>query len=210
MVAKGFVLTSVLFVGTLLVSFKDPYLIKRISDKEFRYEFYTIKKEVNPEKNKTYYWFKGGQIHKSEFGFSGELLHDEFKKYYLNNQIAENGFLKKGLKKGIWKTWFTNGKIQTVSNWRDGILRGKYFEFNVEGNLVSSGKFYNGQKHGKWINHNSKDTLNYKNGNICTIVKKKESKKTNIDKRTSIPTQKSSWFKKLFSKKEKKNESQGK
>ena len=58
MVARSFVLTSVMLVGTLLFSFKDPYLIKRISDKEFRYEFYTIKKEVNPVKNKTYYWFK--------------------------------------------------------------------------------------------------------------------------------------------------------
>ena len=37
------------FVFVLLVSFTDPYSIKRISDANFRYEFYTSTKEVKAQ-----------------------------------------------------------------------------------------------------------------------------------------------------------------
>jgi antitoxin component YwqK of YwqJK toxin-antitoxin module len=88
-----------------LFSFNDPYLKKRITDKEFRYEFYTTVAKTRPRNNVIYYWFKAGSIHFTQEGISGELLHDDFDKFYLNNQLAEKGRFKKGKKVGTWRTW---------------------------------------------------------------------------------------------------------
>ncbi|RXR31872.1 hypothetical protein EQG68_09390 [Flavobacterium piscinae] len=92
----------------LFGSFAIPNLKKRITDKEYRYEFYTTQKEVSAKQDRLYYWFKGGAIHSSEYGVSGELLDGEFEKFYLSNQLAEKGVFKKGLKDGLWKTWHWN------------------------------------------------------------------------------------------------------
>ena len=72
-----FILTTVLF-GTF--SFNSYDLKKRITDKSFRYEFYTTNENVKVKTNRFYYWFKGGAIHASEYGVSGELLDGEFEK----------------------------------------------------------------------------------------------------------------------------------
>ena len=89
----------------LLFSFSETSLKKRISDADFRYEFYTTNKAVNPEPDRQYFWFKGGAIHNSEYG---ELLHSQFQKFYHSNQLAEAGKYNNGLKEGNWKSWFKN------------------------------------------------------------------------------------------------------
>ena len=68
-----------------MFSFSDTSLKKRISDENYRYEFYTTDKKVAPRSDRNYYWFKGGRIHQSEEGVAGELLHDEFLKFYHSN-----------------------------------------------------------------------------------------------------------------------------
>lgn len=112
-ILKTFGIYSLLgFVLVLsLLSFQEwePNLKKRISDTSYRYEFYVTKDEPRVKSDRIYYWFKGGTIHNSENGISGELLHDVFEKFYLNNQLAEKGEFKKGLKVGLWKTWYANG-----------------------------------------------------------------------------------------------------
>lgn len=87
-------------------SFNDPYLNlkKRLTDKQFKYEFFTTTKKVRAKSNITYYWFKGGAIHNSQEGIAGELLDDQFDKFYLSNQLAEKGKFKKGKKVGVWRT----------------------------------------------------------------------------------------------------------
>ena len=74
-VLSGFLL---LFFSLFLVSFSDPYAIKRISDANFRYEFYTTDKKIKVKDHKIYYWFKGGAIHSAESGIAGTLLDDKF------------------------------------------------------------------------------------------------------------------------------------
>jgi len=82
-------LSAFIFVA---FSFKSSYdLKKRITDKSFRYEFYTTHEKVNVKTNRFYYWFKGGAIHSSEFDYSGELLEGSYEKFYLSNQLAEKG-----------------------------------------------------------------------------------------------------------------------
>lgn len=153
-----------LLLAVLLVSFSDPYTIKRISDLNFRYEFYTTEKKVEPKTNKIYYWFKGGIIHNTQAGIIGELLHDKFVKMYHSNQLAEQGEFKNGLKVGFWKTWHPNGTIQTTQYWKNGLKSGKYFRYDKNGTIAERGNFNRGLMSGKWIDYEKKDTLTYRRG----------------------------------------------
>jgi MORN repeat variant len=152
-----------LLAASFLLSFNDPYLKKRITDKEFRYEFYTTISKTRPRANVMYYWFKAGSIHNTQEGISGELLHDAFDKFYLNNQLAEKGRFKKGKKVGTWRTWFENGMLSSEIEYSGGLKNGLYFGYNSNGQLIEKGLYTSNKKQGKWINFITKDTLLYKN-----------------------------------------------
>lgn len=190
---------TLLIAVLLLCSFSDTSLKKRISDIEFRYEFYTTTKNVNPKKGRDYYWFKGGTIHSSEYGSAGELLHDDFKKYYHSNQLAENGKFDDGLKDGTWKNWYENGTLKSETYWNNGFKDGDYYLYDPAGVIVEKGSYRNNLKNGRWINYITKDTLKYHNGSVV-LLKEKKSKKA----ADSLPDTKPSLFKRLLGKKEKK------
>lgn len=162
-------------VFVLLVSFTDPYSIKRISDANFRYEFYTSTKEVKPKAAKVYFWFKGGAVHSATSGVSGQVLNGNYKKFYHSNQLAEEGNFKYGLKVGLWKNWFENGTIKSTQYWNSGLQTGFYYAYDVSGNTIEKGNYKKGKKHGNWINFVSKDTVMYKNG-LVFVPKPKLSK----------------------------------
>jgi hypothetical protein len=205
-----------------LVSFQDPYSIKRISDKNFRYEFYTSSKRIDPSENKTYFWFKGGLIHETDYGVAGEVLNGNFKKYFHSNQLAEQGVFKKGLKVGLWKSWYENGKIETTQIWKSGQKNGNFFRYDSNGEILEKGNYKKNLKHGLWIDMIQKDSLTYKKGSIFLKKKKfskeekakikqeknhkKEAvKKNKLDskKETKNNIKKENWFSKLFKKKKK-------
>lgn len=154
-----------------MLSFADPYSIKRISDKNFRYEFYTTEKKINPKQNKTYSWFKGGLIHEAQGGIAGDLLNDKFIKMYHSNQLAEQGQFKSGLRVGLWKTWHQNGILATTQNWSKGLRSGKFFRYDESGILVENGKFRSNLKTGKWLEAENKEIITYRNG---LIIKEKK------------------------------------
>lgn len=169
-----FPLSSLLF-AMLLLSFSDPYTLKRTSDPNFRYEFYTTDKIVKPKGNKTYYWFKGGAIHNAQAGITGALLNDKFVKMYHSNQLAEQGEFENGLKVGLWTTWHPNGTIQTTQNWENGLRKGVYYRYNIQGGLAEKGTYKKDIKQGAWIDFEKKDTIVYKRG-LAVIKKIKVSK----------------------------------
>lgn len=170
---------SYLLLAVLLMSFSDPYAIKRISDLNFRYEFYTTDKKVNPKANKIYYWFKGGLIHNAQAGIAGVLLDGTFIKMYHSNQLAEQGKFKNGIKVGIWKTWHPNGVIETTQNWGNGIKSGKYYRYDENGILAEKGNYRGDKKQGRWVDYVNKDTIVYKRG-VVFIKKQKLSKEEKV------------------------------
>jgi hypothetical protein len=188
------------FISLSLVSFSDPYSIKRISDQDFRYEFYVTDKTITPKPNKVYYWFKGGAIHSAQGGSGGDLLNDGFLKTYHSNQIAEKGNFKNGLKVGAWKTWHPNGSIESTQKWSKGLRTGRYYKYDKNGLVVETGCYKNDKKQGKWYDFEKKDTTNYRNG-MLVIKKQKLSKldkltleletlKNDANKRTAIESEK--------------------
>lgn len=193
------------FLGGVIVltlfSFQEIKLKKRITDKEFRYEFYVTHKEPEIKSQRTYYWFKAGAIHNSESGIAGQLLDDAFEKFYLNNQLAEKGEFRKGLRVGVWKTWYQNGVIKTNQYWDEGKKKGMSFLYSEQGELIEKGRFRSDKKHGKWINYISKDTTLYNYGEKVIPKPKKEK----VIKENADGEKKPSFFKRLFSKKNKSN-----
>lgn len=153
-------------ISFLLVSFTDPYTIKRVSDKEYRYEFYTINKKVSINNSKQYHWFKGGKVHNTQGGVAGQLLNDDFKKFYHSNQLAEQGRFKKGLKVGQWKKWFENGTLASTQQYNNGLSNGEFMQYNEQGKLIEQGKYKRGRRHGFWINHIKQDTIQFKKGEV--------------------------------------------
>ena len=157
-------LAKALLLFTFIFGIKDISR-KIISDDHFNYVFYvTENNKSNFDLEKQYYWFKAGKIHSSYGGANSQILHGEFRKNYRKNGLAEYGLFHNGLKKGIWKTWYENGKIETIQDWNNGFAQGDYKEFSDDGTLLISGRYSKNKKDGIWINHSSKDTVEFKKG----------------------------------------------
>lgn len=225
-------------LALLLLSFTDPFLVKRISDADYRYEFSTTDKKIHPKKDKVYYWFKGGVVHFAQGGIAGEILNGKYTKTFHNNQLAEQGEFENGLKKGTWKIWHPNGIIQSTQYWKSGIKAGAYYQYDETGEIVLEGNFRNNRKHGKWIDFTKKDTVAYKKGIVFVkkpklskeekkkaeeikkalkksekenkaAAKEKKSGEKEIKKTSSEKPEKESFFKRLFGKKQSKQNVNG-
>lgn len=177
--------SRLLFLLFAFVSLSFSDLTKKIiSDKEYRYEFYTTTAKARVKEKRFYHWFKGGQLHQSQAGVSGELLDGAFQKFYLNNQLAESGALDNGLRTGIWKTWYPNGTLHTAESWWDGLKSGVSLTWDASGQLLEQGKFTKGEKRGMWINQATHDTLIYKDGKATPPKRKPTAAQKVLQKQT--------------------------
>lgn len=90
-------------------------------------------KKYNSKKH--YYWFKSQKILITQGGSSGSLLNGDYESFYKNNQLAEKGLFKKGLKHGVWRFWGQNGILIHQENWSSGIQIGKQLYYSDQGIL---------------------------------------------------------------------------
>ncbi|MDC3388576.1 hypothetical protein OAX11_03590 [Flavobacteriaceae bacterium] len=175
-------------------------------------EFSVFLKKINPSLKKTYFWYLSNEVHQSKGDYGGELLHGNYTKYYVTNQLAEKGYFSKGLKQGEWVTWFVNGHIETISSWNNGVLSGNQEYYDDTGEIVLKGKYNNGLKTGVWIDYTDKNKVRYKKGvvilqkrdtvfknNQKDTIKNNSSKKKEKDSIKNI--KESSFLNRLFSKK---------
>lgn len=94
--------------------------------------------------------------------------------------------VKKSLRTGTFKTFYTNGNYRTIENYKDGFLDGeykKYFEnsnlsetvlykngektgvfksFYEDGNLKETGYYKEGLRFGEWIYYNKDKSIKFK------------------------------------------------
>ena len=151
--------------------------LKKVSDENYRYEFYTTAKQVKAKTHKTYFWFKGGKIHMAKAGVAGTLLQGDFKKYYHSNQLAEQGTFKLGVKHGVWKTWYESGVLKSLEHYTQGVKTGKALYYTTTASIQEKGNYHKDFKNGKWINYTTQDTLFYKKGEVKLPKPKKETLK---------------------------------
>ncbi|WP_396591875.1 toxin-antitoxin system YwqK family antitoxin [Allomuricauda sp. R78024] len=166
---------------------------KIISDETYNYVFYVSTDSIkNYENSKKYYWYKSGEIHSSAGGNHGDLLDGQYTKSYRDSSIVEQGGFKKGLKNAVWKEWYSNGSLKRTIEWKEGFRSGWTIEYDNKGEIIEGGRFKENKKNGIWINGETKDTLQFKQG----IQIKKENQKKFKDK-VGI------FLKSIFSRKEK-------
>ncbi|NHF59003.1 hypothetical protein FK220_006610 [Flavobacteriaceae bacterium TP-CH-4] len=190
-----FYLTALLFLSFFLFPSKNVQR-KIISDSEFNYTFYVSTEDIAAKKGpRYYYWYKAGEIHSSQGGSAGDLLHGDFTKSYKDNNLAEQGSFKKGLKDNLWKKWYKNGQLYEIASWKSGLRTGQYLQFSEAGQVMISGRFKKDMKHGIWINGTTNDTVFFKKG--VEIDKPKRYNRKPLTKRIT------GFFKELFRKKEK-------
>lgn len=166
-------------------------------------------KSVHPKQFRTYYWYANNDIKTTDGGFDGKLLHGEYKSFYRDLNLKEQGRFVNGLKEGNWITWFRNGKIQEILHFKNGLINGYSETFDEAGKLIRKSDYRNGILHGKtiiYLNSTKDSTIIYRNGEPKLRVDKKDvktkttshkeqstvkqGKDTTVNKTKSIPAEK--------------------
>ena len=174
--------------------FNELSLNRKINNKRgYKEIVYVTDKTPIAKGKRSYHWYKSLGIHSSQNNYAGELLDGPYIKYYPGHQLAEKGYFTKGLKTALWTTWHQNGKVSSVMRWKNGRRSGKYIARDSLGSIVELGNYKKGFKNGKWILPLEGRTLYFKKGKL-----------TKIDSTSNDSVQKKpSFFKGIFSKKEK-------
>jgi hypothetical protein len=114
---------------------------------------------VQPKTNKkaepafTYYWYGNNQVHRTDGGFSGKLLHGQYESTYPNGQLKINGTFRYGIKNGEWVQWYPDGRIKERMIFADGSLHGNYTQYTYNPEKVTIRKF----KHGNELTKDKKE-----------------------------------------------------
>lgn len=187
--------SMLLVVAGIFVLGKDRQQRKIIVDGDLKFVFHVS--TANPTKyvnDRIYYWFKSGEIHHSEGGSDGDILHGTFVKSHRDNSILEKGSFENGLKDKVWKQWYKNGTLKQVLEWKEGLKTGKTMIYDEKGQVINSGYYHKNVKHGIWVDHSMGDTLYFDKGKELKIPKE------------NFPKRVKTFFKRLFSKKNQKPE----
>jgi len=99
--------------------------------------------KIKTDDNLTYFWIKSGEIHNTQGGYEGNLLHGEYTEFYLSEQLKSKGNFKNGLKDGEWKSWYENGNIEEIIHWKNGRINGKVIKYTGDGTKTEK-KYVNG------------------------------------------------------------------
>lgn len=156
------------------------------ADYSVRAEVLREPSHIHPQEGCTYYWYSSNDIKSTENGFDGKLLHGQYKSFYRDLNLKEEGKFSHGLKTGIWKTWFTGGKIHEIIHYKNGNKNGVMQVFNTEGKLISETGYKNDKINGRQILYKDgkPDTvLKYRNNEL--VIKKKRIEKDSINVKTN-------------------------
>jgi len=180
-------------------------------------KFQVYRKHANKPANQgiPYYWYKFNEIHITQGGYEGKLLHGSYSSFYRSNNLKEKGKFKKGLKEGKWISWYENGRIMETVHWRNGMKHGSYKMFNEKGGVTLEAKYKKGLLHGTMTSYNEEikilSSKQYKNGQEVTERSKFKlfkNKKDNSPKSENGKTSFKEKLKKIFPKKKSKEPQQ--
>lgn len=121
---------------------KNFYLKKSLKQEGLQYQFTVLDEDKRGvlfyKKDRFYFWYKTQKILSTQGGASGELLNGTCEAFYSNKQLAQKGDFRKGLKKGKWMHWRTDGTLICIEQWDKGELSGTSEYFNEKGELDHS------------------------------------------------------------------------
>jgi hypothetical protein len=116
-------------------------------------------KPIRCEQNRMYYWFRRDTVLTTAGGYDGRVLDGEYKVLYPNKNLRENGNFNMGIKTGVWKTWYPDGALETITHWKNGEQFGAFELYDENGKALNPiGKKDPGA--GRKDPAHQKDTLN--------------------------------------------------
>lgn len=92
--------------------------------------------------NKHYYWLKAQQVVSTQGAASGILLHGKYESFYVNHQLFEKGRFKKGVKKGKWMNWDEQGNLIHRVKYRNGKKIHKELFYNELGETLIKNTYH--------------------------------------------------------------------
>jgi hypothetical protein len=114
------------------------------SDQNIMAETIPVNSEPKLRDDRFYFWYSSNRIHSTQGGYTGRLLNGNYKEFYPDKTLKEEGNFRDGLKDGIWKTWNQNGNILQQYTWKKGLLSGNFIICDDKGYIKQSGKYKNG------------------------------------------------------------------
>lgn len=130
------------------------------------------------DKNLTYFWFRGNQINSTVGAYNSNLLHGKYASYYPSKNMKELGKFEKGLKTGVWESWYESGLRDQVIVMKHGTRNGPYRKYNSKGELIVQSSYKDGMLHGYLITyHSGKELLRRKYRNGVEIVEEEKEPK---------------------------------
>ena len=74
--------------------------------------------------------------------------------FYHVGDFKETGAYTLGMKNGVWKHYYQNGKLSFIGEYDEDQPKGKHLTYYETGVVKTKGKYKAGQKHGKWLTYN--------------------------------------------------------
>lgn len=125
------------------------------------------------------YYDLSGNLISEQNARKGKL---DFKAYHYNRLVSSEGVILDGEKDGTWNyyndygvirsretyvlgsqedidyEYFVDGKLETMTPYKNGTLNGVYLEFYADSSMYCQGRYVNGQQEGAWYYYNPDGT----------------------------------------------------
>ena len=87
------------------------------------------------------------------FYFQNCTNHEAKSKFQQSKNLDEtkNGYNVDGKKNGEWVSYFSDGNIQSICHFKNGVAHGSVIVYNEKGQELYRGNFSNGIKIGEWV-----------------------------------------------------------
>jgi hypothetical protein len=103
---RNFVFLLFILFTNITFSQNNLQLKRVVKTDSFNFEVFVSEKRNQQFKHNDslyYHWFKSQKIFRTQGGSEGEIIHGDFRKFYLSGQLAEKGYLHFGLKHGTFQ-----------------------------------------------------------------------------------------------------------
>ncbi len=92
----------------------------------------------------------------------------------LGSYLELSGNYILGEKNGVWTEYTIDGRVKKIETYRNGILDGKYVDYNATGSIFVSGEYVNGFREGKWTVFGGRQDDMYEHGRVVKVIKNKK------------------------------------
>ena len=76
--------------------------------------------------------------------FGGSVFGQNTISKYPNGTMRDSGYVERNNKVGLWKTWYSDGKLNAIESYSEGKLDGKALYYSPNGKMIANETWFNG------------------------------------------------------------------